>query len=113
MAEWVPGPSGSGSVVLDLGTGTGALVLHTPPELDGEEIEISRIDDAERRTHSRVRQRHTPGGTQFAAVYPGLAPGDYMIWRANTSPMTVAVAAGQVTTVRWKATPPHPGSRPP
>ncbi len=41
MAEGTLSPSTSGSVVLDLGPGTGALVLHTPPELDGEEIEIS------------------------------------------------------------------------
>ncbi len=56
MAEAVPGPSTSGSVVLDLGPGTGALVLHTPPEFDGAEIEISRLGDAqEPRTHSQVR----------------------------------------------------------
>ena len=34
MAESTLSPSTSGSVVLDLGPGTGALVLHTPPELD-------------------------------------------------------------------------------
>src|SRR5258707_15866311 len=83
MAESVPGPSGSGSVVLDLGPDIGALVLHTPPELDGSEIEISRLagDAARGRTHSRVRPRHTPGGVQYAAVYPGLAAGDYVVWR--------------------------------
>ena len=35
------GPSGPGSVVLDIGPGTGALVLYTPPACDGAEIEIS------------------------------------------------------------------------
>jgi hypothetical protein len=107
MAEITPGgsvPSFSGSVVLDLGPGTGALVLHTPPELDSTEIEISRISDGVPggRTHSRVRQRHTPGGVQYAAVYPDLAAGDYVVWRdASTYAMIVTVAGGQVTAARW------------
>jgi len=100
------GPSTSGSVVLELGPGIGALVLHTPPELDGAEIEISRAvkpaDAPAKRTHSQVRRRLTPSGTRFAAVYPGLAAGDYIIWRdASTPVVTVTVDGGQVTTARW------------
>jgi len=107
MAETVLGgsvPSFSGSVVLDLGPGTGALVLHTPPEFDSMEIEISPIvgGSPRERTHSRVRQRHTPGGVQYAAVYPRLAAGDYVVWRdASTSAMIVTIAGGQVTTACW------------
>jgi hypothetical protein len=110
------GPSGSGSVVLELGPGTGALVLRTPPELDGREIEISacrieRVGQAAAlpisacgrpggRTHALVRPRHTAGGTSYAAVYPGLAAGDYVIWRDSVTPaMTVAVAGGKVSQV--------------
>ncbi len=56
MTEPVLGPSGSGSVVLNVGPGVGALVLHTGADLDGHEIEISRHDiPAARRTHSQVR----------------------------------------------------------
>jgi len=101
-------PSGSGSVVLDLGPHKGALVLHTPPGLDGRDIEISRLaGGAPRgRTHSRVRQRHTQGGVQYAAVYPGLRAGDYIVWcDATTGAMIVTVDGGQVTTARW---PGHP-----
>src|SRR5215472_10683060 len=88
------GPSTSGSVVLELGPGVGALVLHAPPELDGAEIEICPATRAgetpAKRTHSQVRQRRTPGGTKFAAVYPGLTAGEYTIWRdASTPAMTV------------------------
>ncbi|MGN6677574.1 MAG: hypothetical protein ACTHKL_07280 [Streptosporangiaceae bacterium] len=103
MAEAVSGPSTSGSVVLDLGPGTGALVLHAPPELDGAEIEISRPADAPgSRTHSLVRRRELPGRVQFAAVYPGLPPGDYVIWRDSTSQASrVTVTSGQVTTACW------------
>jgi hypothetical protein len=105
MAEILPDasiPSGSGSVILDLGPGIGALVLHTPPELDGWEIEISLVGEPRPQTHSRVRPRHTPGGVQYAAVYPGVAFGDYVVWRdATTSQMIVTVAGGQVTTACW------------
>jgi len=38
MHEPALGPSTTGSVVLELGPGIGALVLYTPPGLDGVEI---------------------------------------------------------------------------
>ena len=38
MTESAPGPSNAGSVVLNVGDGIGALVLHTPADLDGHEI---------------------------------------------------------------------------
>ena len=40
MAEPDYGPTGAGTVVLDVGGEIGALILHTPPELAGAEIEI-------------------------------------------------------------------------
>jgi hypothetical protein len=100
------GPSTSGSVVLELGLGVGALVLFTPPELDGAEIEISAVtqpaSEPAKRTHSQVRRRLTPGGTKFAAVYPELAAGGYTIWRDESTPViTVTIDGGQVTTARW------------
>ena len=106
MHETPLGPSTSGSVVLELGQGVGALVLFTPPELDGAEIEISPVTpppgQPARRTHSQVRRRLTPGGAKFAAVYPELAAGGYTIWRdASTPVVTVTVDGGQVTTARW------------
>src|SRR5690242_6987746 len=103
MAEAALGPSTSGSVVLDLGPGTGALVLHAPPELDGEEIEISRTADPPGvRTHSRVRRRDLPDRTQYAAVYPGLAAGSYAIWLDPVTPVGgLNVREGQVTTAPW------------
>ena len=73
MTEAVPGPSSPGTVVMELGAGVGALILYTPADLDGEEIEISR--DGAPRTHSRVRARHLPGQTRYAAVYPACRPG--------------------------------------
>jgi hypothetical protein len=110
MREPVPGPSSSGSVVLDLGPGIGALVLHTPPELDGREIEISPQDPTPaHRTHSQVRPRTTGSQTQYAAVYPQLPAGNYTVWKDDLTPAaTVTINDGQVTTVWW----PGPPSRP-
>ena len=98
-SEPVAGPSYSGTVVLELGPGAGALVLRTPAALDGCEIEISRAGTAAPRTHAAVRPRHVAGGTQHAAVYPDLVPGSYIVWADHDTPaVTVAVAAGTATT---------------
>src|ERR1022692_1752608 len=103
MTEHVPGPSGSGSVVLNVGRDIGALVLHTPADLDGREIEISPDGvPAARRTHSQVRERRAGGNVQYAAVYPGLTAGDYIIWRDGTTPLgVVTINGGHVTSYHW------------
>jgi hypothetical protein len=103
-SEPVLGPSSAGTVVLDLGGGIGALILDTPAELAGLEIEISpaRGGASGRRTHSMVRERRTGAGTHYAAVYPDLAAGDYTIWRdADTPAGTITIDSGQVTRYRW------------
>jgi len=106
MTEPAAGPSGPGTVIMELGAGVGALILYTPADLDGEEIEISGDDEpgdpGSRRTHSRVRPRHMPGETRYAAVYPGLPAGRYTIWRDEHSPAaTVTVTGGQVSSCHW------------
>lgn len=105
MTEPVLGPSSSGSVVLNVGPGVGALVLHTAADLDGHEIEISPHDiPATRRTHSQVRERRAGGSVQYAAVYPELAAGDYTLWRDATTPAgTVTINGGSVTSFQWPA----------
>ena len=106
MTESVPGPSRAGSVVLDLGAGIGALILDTPAELNGREIEISPVSAGARarRTHSLVRERRTGARLGYAAVYPGLTVGDYTIWRDAVTPAgTVTIDGGQVTRCRWPA----------
>ena len=102
MTESVAGPSGPGTVVLELGADVGALVLHTPAGLDGREIEISREDGVARRTHSQVRPRHVTTGTRYAAVYPDLAAGPYTIWADGHRPAgRVVIAGGRVTNWSW------------
>src|SRR6266702_4195604 len=77
---------------------------HAAPEMDGREIEVSLLGGGApaHRTHSRVRPRKTGGETQYAAVYPQLAAGDYTIWKDDVTPAaTVTIEGGQVTTTCW------------
>jgi hypothetical protein len=106
------GVSAPGSVVLDIGPGVGALVLHTPPDLEGAEIEISLAAHGAARTHSQVRKRVTSGKSgasadtdvSYAGVYPSLAAGSYTIWRdADTAAGVATVPEAQVTTWHWPA----------
>jgi hypothetical protein len=110
MGEPVLGPSGAGSVVLDLGGTIGALVVETPAALSGREIEISPIaaaasaaaTSAAGRTHSLVRERRTAAGTSYAAVYPDLPAGQYLVWRHQQTPVgEVTIDGGVVTRFRW------------
>jgi hypothetical protein len=100
MTESAAGPTGPGTVVLELGADVGALILYTPAELDGVEIEISR--DGSHRTHSQVRRRPMANATTYAAVYPSLAAGQYTIWRDEEhAAATAVITGGQVTSCRW------------
>ena len=103
MAEPVAGPSGPGTVVMDVGGDIGALILYTSAEMDGREIEISPDGQpAARRTHSQVRARHMASVTRYAAVYPGLHAGAYTIWDAQDRPAaSVVITGGEVASCRW------------
>jgi hypothetical protein len=92
------GASPAGSVMLDIGPGSGALVIHTTGREHLREIEISPgTDPAARRTHAAVRERILHDRVLHAAVYPGLPAGTYTVWRDDTTPHGVAtVAAGAV-----------------
>jgi hypothetical protein len=67
-------------VVLDLGAGFGALIVHTVPELLGVEIEISPAGDDGRREHKEVLQRLMGPRVVNVLVYDNLAEGDYTLW---------------------------------
>lgn len=108
MSLHMSGPSLAGTVVLELGGCTGALVLETPAEMAGQEIEISPVSDGAgaRRTHSMVRPRITRSGTSYAAVYAGLDAGRYTLWRGDGRVAgAITVEGGQVTRHSW----PDPG----
>jgi hypothetical protein len=101
MTEHMNGTSGPGSVILELGEGVGALVLDAPPDLHGREIEISPVAGGAR-THSLVRERRTATKTLYAAVYPALAEGDYVVWDEGGIPAgRVSIRGGRATRFRW------------
>ena len=96
------GPTGAGTVLLDLGAQTGALVLYTPEDLAGAEIEISPDTPGTPRTHAAVRARPGPNGTRYAALYAGLPAGGYTLWREHDIPAgPVTITGGQVTSSHW------------
>ena len=95
-------PSGQGTVVLTIGAGVGALVVHTPAGLHGHEIEVSPIGDATDRTHAAVRARYVRDGVLFSMVIDNLAEGRYVVWRDPVTPLAeVDVRGGSVTEYEW------------
>ena len=98
----MPPPSREGSVVLDIGAGTGALIIRTSAADDGLEIEVSPLDDPGRRTHAAVRPRHLAGGSVHCLVISPLPAGPYTVWAdADTPHGTVEVAEGAVSEYLW------------
>jgi hypothetical protein len=97
-------PSGDGTVVLDIGGNVGALVLHTPHELAGMEIDIFRPGENEPAMHTAVRARHLPGGDVHAAVYPTVPEGNYVVpGVGELPPLPVTIRGGYVTEITWES----------
>ncbi len=107
--EAVPGPSGQGTVVLDVGGTRGALILFTTDALEGEEIEIRPMGGRWDGTHTAVRRRDLRDAVAFAGVFGSLPEGEYQVRikgpnADRAGPRTtvdVAVAGGEVTERFW------------
>lgn len=100
------GPAGGSTardtLVLDIGRDIGALIIHTPPELDDAEIEISPVTDPHARTHNQVHPRRSPTGIRYSAVFPAVQAGDYTLWRdATTTHGRISIRGGTVTEYHW------------
>lgn len=90
------GPTGAGAVVADIGGDRGALVLYTPESMVGAEIEVSLAAGGVR-THVAVRERRAGTERRFAAFYPSLVAGEYVVWDASAHPAgTVTIVGGEV-----------------
>ena len=87
-------------VMLDLGPGVGALVLHTGADLHGAEIEISPAGHDGERSHKQVHERPVSGRPLYAAVFDRLAAGEYTLW-LDDRPLRrhVAVSGAAVTDI--------------
>ena len=89
------------NLLLDIGGDTGALIIYASSARDQAEIEVSPSASEQARTHNVVRVRKAPGGSVYAAVFPALAAGDYVVWRDHgTEAGTVTVHGGQVASFR-------------
>ena len=90
-------------VMLDLGPGVGALVLHTDRELHGMEIEISPAGRDDERGHKQVHERPVAGRPLYGAVFENLSAGDYTLW-LDDQPLRrhVTVAGAAVTDISVK-----------
>jgi len=85
-------------VMLDLGPGVGALVLHTGADLHGKEIEISPSDSDDARSHKQVHDRPVGGRPHYAAVFDRVPAGEYTLW-LDGAPLRRRVAvAGEIVT---------------
>jgi len=89
-------------VMLDLGPGVGALVLHTGADLHGVEIEISPAGHDEERSHKQVHERPVAGRPLYGAVFESLAEGEYTLWLDDRPLRRVAVAGAAVTDITLK-----------
>ena len=87
-------------VLLDLGPGVGALVLHAGAELHGAEIEISPAGRDAERSHKQVHERPVAGRPLYAAVFARVPAGEYTLW-LDDRPLrrNVAVAGAVVTDI--------------
>ncbi len=95
-------PSGQGTVVLNIGAGIGALVIYTPGNLHGHEIEVSPVEDPTARTHAAVRARYVRDGVLFSVVIDNLAEGRYVVWGDPVTALAeVDVRSGSVTEYEW------------
>jgi hypothetical protein len=97
-------PSHGASVVIDIGGDVGAVVLHTPAVLAGDEIEIRRTDKRARPTHTAVRARRMGATSTLAAVFPAVEAGEYLLHSVKhpaLTPRCVTVIGGQVTEAHW------------
>ena len=90
------------NLLLDIGGDTGALIIHTAAHRDQAEIEISAVGAGRPRTHNVVRRRQAAGGARYAAVFPDVPAGDYVVWRDDDTPAgTVTVRGGAVANFRF------------
>jgi hypothetical protein len=91
-------------VVLDIGGGFGALVVHWDADRIDTPIEISPAGADADRQHQHILERPTGPVTFHAAVFDRIPAGSYTLW-AHDEPRArdVEIADGAVTELDWSA----------
>jgi hypothetical protein len=89
-------------VVLEIGDGLGALIVHSRGELHGKEVEISPAGADDDRQHKEVLERSVDGRPAFTAVFDKLAAGRYTLWVDGIARQrSVAIRDGEVAELDW------------
>jgi hypothetical protein len=89
-------------VVLEIGPGLGALIVHTDDTMHGVEIEISPESDEARRSHKQVLERSVGGSPAYTALFDQLAADTYTLWTDGVARVRgVAVRSEEITELRW------------
>jgi hypothetical protein len=90
-------------VVLDLGDGIGALLVHTNPSLLGTEVEISPAGEDAKRQHKEVLKRALGPQIVHCLVYDNLTEGHYTLWIDDVAKARgVHVQGGSVAELDWR-----------
>jgi hypothetical protein len=89
-------------VVLEIGPGLGALIVHTDQAMHGVEIEISPSGDDSRRSHKQVLERSLGEHSAYTAVFDQLGAGTYTLWTDGVARVRdVAVESERIAELRW------------
>jgi hypothetical protein len=92
----------SRAVVINVGEHTGALVLASNERRAGIEVEIHPVSRPDERTHVWVLPREGRDGVVYAAIFPSLDSGAYVILDVDGSVSEVVlVPPNQVTHATW------------
>ena len=92
-------------VVLELGDGIGALIVHTDPGLLGVEVEISPAGADGDRQHKEVLQRTLGPATVNVLVYDHLPEGTYTLWVDDAArARDIRIESGSVAELDWTET---------
>ena len=118
-AEAELGPSGEGTVVLDIGGDKGAAVIFTSGDLAGREIEIRPAGRSWDGTHTAIRLRDLRDSVAHAGVFGSLNAGSYQLRIRGSDPVgpgsesgpgsgpgpvvDLLVVGGEVAQLEWPA----------
>jgi hypothetical protein len=96
--------AGQGPVLLDIGGTVGALIVHMPVTMAGDEIELIPDDAGDQPPrHVAVVARPARTRVSLTAVFPDVPEGTYALHRRPGGPVRLraTVTGGQITEARW------------
>ncbi len=94
------------AVVLDIGEGLGALILHTDASMVGVEVEISATGHDDRRSHKDVLEREINGRPAYTAVFDKVSEGSYTLWVDDVArAREVFISGGAIAELDWTTAP--------